>query len=161
MNILLIVTGSISAYKAIDLSNELRRRNHTVRVVMTESASKFITPLVFRGQRHECFVDADEWSYPLGVLHVNLANWADAVVVAPATANTIAKYLHGVTDNLALSVLRVWRGTVYFAPAMNTGMYENIAPHLAALAAAGAILIKPQHKLLACGVTGIGGLARV
>jgi hypothetical protein len=160
MNIILIVTGSISAYKAPDIANSLRYKGHEVRVVMTEAATKFIAPLAFRGQRFDTFVDSDEWTYQNGVLHVDLATWADSVLVAPATANTLAKMMSGVTDNLALSVIRAFKGMVYVAPAMNTVMYDNSKILIEGLANTyKAMVIQPQAKMLACGVYGFGALA--
>lgn len=161
MNILLVVTGSIAAYKAPDLANAFRQHGHDVRVVLTAAAQQFITPLAFRGQRLETFVDADEWQYRQGVLHIDLAQWADILLVAPATANTLAKLASGVTDNLALSVLRAFTGAIYVAPAMNTQMYLNssdVRENLVRLR--NCVVIPPRHALLACGETGTGALAR-
>lgn len=160
MNIVLIVSGSISAYKAPDIANALRHKGHEVRVVLTEAASKFITPLAFRGQRFDTFTDNDEWTYQNGVLHVELAQWADSILVAPATANTVAKIANGITDNLALSVIRAFKGMVYVAPAMNTVMYDNSIEMISKLRNEYKVMvIPPQSKLLACGVYGIGALA--
>lgn len=159
MNILLISTGSISAYKSVDLANSFRSRGHNVKVVLTEAAQKFITKMAFSGQRHDVYTDEDEWAYPNGVLHIDLARWADTIVVAPATLNTMAKYLAKITDNLALSVINAFRGMIYFAPAMNTVMYENGQEIFAAIKKQNTHIISPQTKLLACGDTGIGGLA--
>lgn len=160
MNILLLVTGSISAYKAVDIANSLRHRGHSVKIVLSAAAMKFIPVLTFTGQRYDCYTDADEWNGPHpGVLHIDLAKWADTVLLAPATINTIAKFVNGITDNLVLSIMRAFKGTIYIAPAMNTQMYLNSAPFLYKLRTFNTVIINPQVKLLACGDTGIGGLA--
>ena len=161
MNILILVTGSISAYKAVDLANSFRKRGHVVRVALTLAALKFIPAITFTGQRYEVFIDNDEWAYRQGVLHIDLARWADAVVLAPATANTLAKYVHGITDNLVLSVLRAYSGRVFIAPAMNTVMWENSASIMSELTKLNVTVIPPVAKLLACGEVGVGGLADI
>lgn len=159
MNILLIVTGSISAYKAVDIANSFRKRNHEVKVVLTEDAEKMIPKIAFSGQRFEVYTETDEWDYPQGVLHIDLVKWADTVLVAPATLNTIAKYYSFITDNLALSILSAFRGTIYFAPAMNSNMWENSQSLFDNLQNRNVFVIPPVSKLLACGDTGVGGLA--
>jgi hypothetical protein len=159
MNILLIVTGSISAYKAVDLANSFRIREHNVKIILTDSAQKFITKLAFSGQRHEVYTTDDEWSYSKGVLHIDLAHWADTILLAPATLNTLAKYVNFLSDNLALSTLHAFKGLVYIAPSMNTTMYENSKELFDKLMTKNVHIIQPQVKLLACGDYGIGALA--
>lgn len=159
--VLLIVTGSIAAYKAVDIANSLRGQGHSVKVVLTEAAKRFIPVITFKGQGFETYTDEDEWAWAQpGVLHIELArNWADTVLVAPATANTLAKMRTGLTDNLATSCLRAFTGRVVVAPAMNTGMYENSAEIISALAERGVQFVNPVAKRLACGEIGNGGLA--
>lgn len=160
MNILLLVTGSISAYKAVDIANSLRYLDHHVKIVLTASAMKFIPVITFTGQRYECYTDEDEWNGANpGVLHIDLVKWADTVLLAPATSNTIGKFVNGITDNLVLSIMRAFNGTIYIAPAMNTQMYHNSEQFLDKLRTFNTIIINPQVKLLACGDNGIGGLA--
>lgn len=162
MNILILVTASISAYKMIDVANSLKKDNN-VKVVLTENAKNFVTKGVFKGLSIECYDDKDEWEHT-GVLHIELSKWADKVVLAPATANTIAKYLNGVTDNLVLSILRAIPNDkmIYVAPAMNTNMYNNIEQQIGQLRKqSNIVFIEPQIKTLACGDTGIGALASV
>lgn len=160
MKILILVTGSISAYKAVDIANALRYKKHEVKIACTKSALKFIPKITFTGQRYECYLDEDEWDTSVsGVLHINLAKWADIVLVAPATSNTIGKFVNGVTDNLVLSIMRAYTGIIYIAPAMNTNMYYNSKIFLDKLKDFNAILLPTEEKLLACGDYGIGGLA--
>lgn len=160
MNILILVTGSISAYKAVDIANALRYKEHNVKVVCSKAALQFIPKLTFTGQRFECYTDEDEWNCSVsGVLHINLAKWADLLLVAPATSNTIGKFVNGITDNLVLSIMRAYSKTIYIAPAMNTQMYNNSEVFLDKLKCFNTIVIPTQEKLLACGDYGLGGLA--
>jgi phosphopantothenoylcysteine synthetase/decarboxylase len=159
MNILILVTGSISAYKAVDIANALRYKNHEVKIVCSKSALEFIPKLTFTGQRYECYTDIDEWSSSEnGVLHINLAKWADVLLVAPATSNTIGKFVNGITDNLVLSIMRAYSKTIYIAPAMNTQMYHNSKPFLNKLKEFDTFVFDTEEKLLACGDYGVGGL---
>lgn len=159
--VLLIVTGSIAAYKAVDVANALRNKGHSVKVVLTEAAQRFIPLITFKGQGFETYTDSEEWAWKsAGVLHIDLSrNWADVILVAPATANTLAKMQHGITDNLATSCIRAFTGRVVVAPAMNTGMYENSADVITALVKRGVHIVEPVSKRLACGEIGNGGLA--
>lgn len=160
MNILILVTGSISAYKAVDIANSLRYKGHEVKIACTQAALKFIPKVTFTGQRYECYTDEDEWDSSVsGVLHINLAKWADILLVAPATSNTIGKFVNGITDNLVLSVMRAYARTIYIAPAMNTQMYHNSKIFLDKLSDFNTVLLPTAEKLLACGDYGIGALA--
>lgn len=159
MRILILITGSISAYKAVDIANALRYKGHEVKIVCTKSALQFIPKLTFTGQRYECYTDDDEWSSSVnGVLHINLAKWAEKLVVAPATSNTIGKFVNGVTDNLVLSIMRAYSKTIYIAPAMNTEMYKNSKVFLDKLKDFNTVVFPTEEKLLACGDYGVGGL---
>lgn len=160
MNILILVTGSISAYKAVDIANALRYKGHEVKIACSKAALQFIPKVTFTGQRFECYTDEDEWDSSVsGVLHINLAKWADILLVAPATSNTIGKFVSGITDNLVLSIMRAYAGIIYIAPAMNTQMYHNSKVFLDKLKDFNAVLLPTEEKLLACGDYGIGGLA--
>lgn len=160
MNILILVTGSISAYKAVDIANSLRYKGHEVKVVCSKAALQFIPKITFTGQRFECYTDEDEWDSSVsGVLHINLAKWANIVLLAPATSNTIGKFVNGITDNLVLSIMRAYAGVIYIAPAMNTQMYHNSKIFLDKLADFNTVVLPTEEKLLACGDYGIGGLA--
>lgn len=159
MKVLILVTGSISAYKAVDIANSLRYKGHEVKIACTKSALQFIPKITFTGQRYECYIDEDEWDSSVsGVLHINLAKWADILLVAPATSNTIGKFVNGITDNLVLSIMRAYAGKIYIAPAMNTQMYHNSKIFLDKLKDFNTVLLPTEEKLLACGDYGIGGL---
>ena len=160
--ILCIVTGGIAAYKAAFLVRLLRRRGALVRVVMSEAATKFVTPLTFEALSanpvaRDLFAPRDE----PGVEHVELASWAERIVVAPATADFLAKAACGLADDLASTVLAAARCPVYLAPAMNSGMWENpaVKRNVASLMGDGRRFIEPGSGDLACGETGPGRMA--
>jgi phosphopantothenoylcysteine decarboxylase/phosphopantothenate--cysteine ligase len=157
--ILLIVSGGIAAYKAPDLVRTFVKRGHDVRVVMTDAASAFTTELslaVVSGHpvRHSLLDASEEGS----VGHIELADWPDLVVVAPATANRMAKAALGLADDLASTVLLATRAPVLWAPAMNTNMWTHPATrrNLATLAEEGAHFCGPDRGDLACGWVGAG-----
>ena len=162
MRVVLGVTGSIAAYKACELVRLLVKRGDDVHVVMTEHARAFVTPLTFQTLSRnpvECdlFEDPQDWKPG----HVSLAAAADLVVVAPATANILAKMAHGLADDLLSSTLLATKAPVVVAPAMNTGMWENPATqaNVAALAARGVRVVQPGTGELACGTAGAGRMA--
>ena len=162
--ILLCVTGSIAAYKAAELVRLFVKGGDDVTVVMTPAAAEFVRPLTFQTLSRnpvltDQFAAPAEWKPE----HVALAEAADAVVVAPATANTLAKMRHGIADNLLTSVLLATRAPVFVAPAMNDGMWENAATreNVAALAARGVTVIGPAEGELACASSGRGRMAPV
>ena len=157
--ILLCVTGSIAAYKAVELVRLFVRNGDTVQVVMTEAATKFVTPLTFQTLSRnpvcvEQFAPIVSWKPE----HISLAESADLVLVAPATANTIAKMRYGLADNLLTATLLATRAPVVIAPAMNTGMWESpvTQENIAALKARGVKVVEPVDGELACGVKGKG-----
>jgi phosphopantothenoylcysteine decarboxylase/phosphopantothenate--cysteine ligase len=160
--ILCIVTGGIAAYKTAFLVRLLKRRGALVRVVMSEAATEFVTPLTFEVLSGnpvywDLFAPRDEPS----VEHVELAKWAERVIVAPATADFISKAAHGAADDLASTVLAAVRCPVYLAPAMNAGMWENpaVKRNIKALEADGRRFVDPGSGELACGDTGPGRMA--
>ena len=162
MNVVLGVTGSIAAYKACELVRLLVKRGDDVHVVMTEHARAFVTPLTFQTLSRnpvECdmFASPQDWKPE----HVSLAAAADLVVVAPATANILAKMAHGIADDLLSSTLLATKAPVVVAPAMNDGMWENAATreHVAALAERGVHVVAPGDGELACGTSGRGCMA--
>lgn len=162
--VVLGVTGSIAAYKAADLASKLTQAGALVDVVMTRSAQEFLTPLTFRSLTHRSVVtelfDAES---ELAVEHVALADMADVVVVAPATANIIAKAASGLADDLLTLILLATRSPVVLAPAMDGYMYENPATqeNLAKLGSRGWTIVGPEEGRLASGQTGQGRLAPV
>jgi len=160
--ILLIATGGISLYKSAYLVRLLARRGAGVRVVMTEAATRFVTPLTFETlSRNPVATDMFAPRTEPGVLHVELAGWADIAVVAPATADFIARAANGLAPDLAGSVLSACRCPVIFAPAMNEGMWLNpaTARNIETLRKDGRILVSPEEGELACGDSGRGRMA--
>jgi len=157
--ILLCVTGSIAAYKAVELVRLFVKNGDDVTVLMTHAATEFVTPLTFQTlSRNPVFVDQFAPVVSWKPEHVSLAESADLVVVAPATANTLAKMRYGLADNLLTATLLATRAPIVVAPAMNTGMWEAPATqeNLAALKARGVTVVEPGDGELACGVKGKG-----
>ena len=160
MNILIGVTGGIAAYKMCSVVNKLKLK-HDVRVVMTENATKFVGPLTFEALTQNP-VMTSMWVSNEKVNHIEVAqNWADIFVVAPATANTIAKLANGIADDLLSTMYLACDKPVIVAPAMNTNMLKHTATqiNITRLMACGVMIISPIVKLLACGVEGAGALA--
>ena len=156
--ILLCVTGSIAAYKAVELVRLFIKNGDTVQVVMTEAATKFVTPLTFQTlSRNPVYVDQFAPIVSWKPEHIALSE-CDLALVAPATANTIAKLRHGIADNLLTATLLATRAPIAIAPAMNTGMWESpvTQENIAALKARGVKVIEPVDGELACGVKGQG-----
>lgn len=159
--IILGVTGGIAAYKAVDIVRLLRKQGMTVHVIMSKAATSFVTPLTFReisGQP----VTVSMWDAVtnFNVEHIALANLADAVLVAPATANIIGKVAGGIADDMMTTTIMATKAPVFFAPAMNSGMYENpiVQENIARLLDHGYHIIPPESGMLACGVNGVGRL---
>ena len=160
--VLIGVTGSIAAYKAAELVRLFVRNGDEVRVVMTPAACEFVRPLTFQTlSRNQVAVEQFAAPAQWRPEHVSLAEWADLAVVAPATANTIAKMSHGVADNLLLATLLATRAQVAVAPAMNCGMWGSAATqeNVAALVGRGVLVIRPREGDLACGASGAGRMA--
>lgn len=160
--IVLCVTGGIAAYKAADLTSKLRGAGAQVRVLMTESATQFITPMTFEVlSGYRAVVDTFDRNFSWEVEHVSLAKAADVFVIAPATANIIAKAAHGIADDMVSTTLLATRAPVVIAPAMNTGMYDNpvTGQNLETLRGRGVHMVEPACGRLACGDTGRGKLA--
>lgn len=163
-NIVLGVTGGIAIYKAVDLVSKLRKQGAEVRVVMTEHATKFVSPLLFSEiSGHKCAVSMWDGRDEFNVEHIALANWGDLVLVAPATANILAKMACGLADDLLSTVLLAAPCPKIVCPAMNTGMYENAATqdNLKVLTGRGITVMKPVSGELACGTSGAGRLPEV
>lgn len=160
-NILLGVTGGIAVYKACDLTSKLTQAGANVRVIMTESAMKFVSPLTFQAlSRNQVYLDTFEEKDPSKIAHIDLADWADMIVIAPATANTIGKLANGIADNMLTSTLLATTAPVYIAPAMNVDMYAHpaVRENLQKLADWGCHFIEPGAGYLACGYVGKGRL---
>jgi phosphopantothenoylcysteine decarboxylase/phosphopantothenate--cysteine ligase len=157
--ILLGVTGSIAAYKSADLASRLTQSGALVDVLLTDAAKNFITPLTFQsvtGRR--AYVDADLWGNEAHVLHVSLGKSADLLVIAPCTANTIAKLANGISDNLLTITALAATCPLLIAPAMDGGMFDSPATqeNLARLKNRGAVVIGPAEGRLASGLIGAG-----
>ncbi len=162
--VVLGVTGSIAAYKAVELASQLTQAGARVEVVMTEAAAQFVTPLTFRNITGrpvvtKMFELASEYS----VEHVALAEAADVVVIAPATANTIAKIAAGIADDMLSCTVLATRAPVIVAPAMDVNMYENqvTQENIARLRSRGFVMVGPGYGRLASGKMGLGRLVDV
>ena len=162
-NIGLGVTGSIAAYKAADLASLLTRQGCTVRVVMTSDAQRFITPLPFKTlSRQPVVTDLYDELEGWQPTHIKLADEADLLVIAPATANVLAKLAHGLADDALTCIALALnpKARMLFAPAMNGKMWLHPATqeNVAALKSRGAEFIGPDQGLLSCGYEGVGRL---
>lgn len=157
--VLLGVTGGIAAYKSASLASLLVKSGAEVHVIMTEHAKNFIHPITFETLTgHKCITDTFDRSFEFQVEHVALAQKADVILVAPATANVIAKLAHGIADDMLTTTILASSAPKLIAPAMNTGMYENpvTQDNLALLKKYGMTVINPATGRLACGDTGPG-----
>ena len=159
--IVLGVTGGIAAYKAVEIASRLRKKGAEVHVIMTQEATHFVAPLTFReitGQP----VTTDMWTEPSHwhVAHIALAQLAEIFLIAPATANIIAKAAAGIADDMLTTTLLAVKAPIFFAPAMNSAMYENpvTQENIAKLLRLGWHKIEPAAGYLACGTAGVGRL---
>lgn len=162
--VVLGVTGCIGAYKACEVLRELQRREVDVRVVMTASATRFVTPTTFEAlSRHSVFVDQFALGPESDIQHVSLAGSADLLLVAPATANVIGKFAGGVADDALTTLYLATAAPVVVAPAMNVEMFRHAAvlENLSRLRARGVRIVEPGEGYLACGWLGRGRLAEV
>jgi len=161
--VLLGVTGGIAVYKAVELVRLLVQENFAVRVVLTESAKRFVMPLTFAAVSGAPILDEDDaWQAKSGwVEHIEAARSADVMVIAPATMNTIAKLAHGIADNLLTTTYLAFRGPVIVAPSANWAMYEHATSqaNLRILAQQGVEVLPTGQGALACGETGSGRMA--
>lgn len=159
--ILLCVTGGIAVYKAAALTSKLVQAGAQVKVILSDSAAKFVTPLTFQAlSRNEVYTDTFDEKHPKVIAHIDLADWADLVLVAPATANTIAKLAGGIADNMITTTLLATTAPVWIAPAMNVHMYDHpaVKKNLSTLTEYGCQFIEPSEGYLACGYIGKGRL---
>ena len=160
--ILLGVSGGISAYKSCYLASLFVKGGYELEVVMTESARKFVGELSFSaltGKR--VHVDMFDCIEGINALHIHLAEWADVIVVAPLTANTLGKISCGLADNLLTSTILASRGSVVLCPAMNVNMWSNciVQENVKRLKELGFLFVGPVSGRLACGSEGIGRMA--
>lgn len=157
--VLLCVTGGIAAYKIPNVASTLRKAGAEVHVVMTENATQFITPLTFESlTNHRCVVDTFARDFQYDITHISLATAADLILVAPATADVIAKLAHGIADDMLTTVVLAAKCKKLVAPAMNTAMLENpiTQDNIATLQKYGFSIIPPDSGLLACQAVGSG-----
>lgn len=162
-NIILGVSASIAIYKACEIVRRLKEQAFTVHVVMTAEAEELIRPVVFQSlsgnkvYRADLFASPEAWE----IEHISLAQMADLILVAPATANIIAKVAGGICDDLLTCIICASRCQVLFAPAMNENMYNNriTQKNIRCLESYGYKFIAPRQGRLACGATGLGCLA--
>ena len=161
MNILLIVSGGIAAYKSIELCSSLVKQGNNVKVILTKNAENFVTQLPFQTlTKNRVYTSTFEEIDENEIQHIDLTKWADKIIVAPATANLISKFSNGIADDLATSLMLAVRDTsiVYIVPAMNTFMYRNpiIQDNMNRLIKLGFNFVEPDSGLLACGDVGEG-----
>ncbi|GAA0299142.1 phosphopantothenoylcysteine decarboxylase/phosphopantothenate--cysteine ligase [Gracilibacillus halotolerans] len=159
--IVLGVTGGIAAYKAVALTSKLTQKGAQVKVILTENTQKFITPLSFQAiSRQPVYTDTFLEEDPKNIAHIDLADWADFFLIAPATAHTIGKMANGLADDMLTTTLLATTAPVYIAPAMNVHMYENrlVQQNMQKLDDLGFHFIEPGDGYLACGYVGKGRL---
>lgn len=160
-NILLGVSGGIAAYKACSLTSKLTQLGANVKVMMTPHATKFVSPTTFQAlSRNPVYVDTFEEPDPTKIAHIDVADWADTVIIAPATANIIGKMVGGIADDMLSTTLLATQAPVYIAPAMNVHMYAHpaVMQNMKQLEAWGYHFIEPGDGYLACGYVGKGRL---
>lgn len=158
------VTGGIAAYKALEVVSKLKKHDLDVNVIMTNSATKFVTPLSFQSLSQNMVV-TDMFAEPKAfeIQHISLAKKADIFLVVPATANIIGKVANGIADDMLSTTIMATKAKVIFAPAMNTNMYQNkiVQENIKKLKAYGYYFVQPDSGRLACGDVGEGKLADV
>ncbi len=164
MKLLIGITSSIAAYRLPNLVSALRKKDVEIKTIVTEKAKAFVAPqalAVMSG--HPCFDDSSEWGNTEHVLHIELAKWCDVFLIAPLTANTLAKISNGLCDNLLTSTVRaLGNKPLVLAPAMNTRMWENPLTNIQLQSLQkiyNVTIIPPVAKRLADGDEGLGGLA--
>lgn len=162
-HILVGVTGSIAIYKTLELIRLFVKTGAKVKVIMSEEAKRFITPLTFEtiSQNQVLHVETESWSSELN--HIHIGKWADIFVIAPVSVNTINKLAHGIADNLLTQTAIAFAKPIVLAPSANTNMIQSpiTKESLAKLETLGFHIVKPQNKLLACNDEGMGALADV
>jgi len=164
VNLVLGVSGSVAAYRAADLARELMRSGFTVRVCLTDAAQNFVTPALFEALTGQpCLIGTFEEPERGRMAHIDWARQADVVVVAPATANTIAKIAHGIGDDMLTTICLATTAPLVIAPAMNPQMYasETNVQAMASLRSRAAVVVEPAEGDVACGEHGQGKLASI
>jgi phosphopantothenoylcysteine decarboxylase/phosphopantothenate--cysteine ligase len=157
--VVLGVTGSIAAYKAANIASSLKKLNADVHVIMTKNAENIINPITFDSLTgHKCITDTFDRNHEFNIAHIALADRADVLCIAPASANIIGKIANGIADDMLSTTAMAFDGPVIISPAMNTKMYNNPAlqENLEKLKSRGMIIIPPDDGRLACGAVGSG-----
>lgn len=160
-NILLCVTGGIAVFKAAALTSKLTQSGANVKVMMSDSAQKFVTPLTFQAlSRNDVYVDTFDEKDSKVIAHIDIADWADLILVAPATANIIGKLANGIADDMISTTILAATSPIWLAPAMNVHMYDHpaVQRNLKTLSLDGYSFIESQVGYLACGYVGRGRL---
>ena len=157
------ITGGIAAFKTCQMVSDLTKK-YEVQVIMTPHATNFIHPLTFETLTgRKCLIDTFDRNFSYEVEHISVAKWADVFVVAPATANVIAKFAHGICDDMLTTTFLACKAPKVIAPAMNTNMYDNpiTQQNLQSLRSLGMQIVEPVSGLLACGDTGRGKMTDI
>lgn len=158
-HIVIGISGGIAAYKTMHLIRLFKKNGHEVRVTATRNALQFVTPLTIETlSQNRLYVDMFDRNRTLEVEHISMAEWADVLVVAPATANVIAKFAHGIADDALSTLFLAVTKPVFIAPAMNNNMFGNpaVQQNLATLRERGCHILSPNEGFLACGTSGSG-----
>lgn len=161
-NILLCVTGGIAVFKAAALTSKLVQAGYNVKVMMSPSATKFVAPLTFQAlSRNDVYIDTFDEKDSSKIAHIDLGDWPDLIIVAPATANTIGKLANGLGDEMIQATLLAATKPIWIAPAMNVNMYQHpiVQKNMNILKEIGYQFIEPNEGYLACGYIGKGRLA--
>ena len=155
--ILLGITGGIAAYKAVNLASKLTKMGAKVKTIMTAHACEFVSPITFKSITHQPVI-TKMFDVEADIEHISLADWADLVVIAPATANIIGKTASGIADDLLSTTIMATSAPVLFVPAMNIHMYENpiVQENITKLSNLGYFFMEPEFGILACGYEGKG-----
>lgn len=160
-NVVLGVSGGIAAYKACALTSKLVQQGANVKVIMTEGATEFVQPLTFQAlSRNPVYTDAFDEKNPEKIAHIDLADWSDLIILAPATAHLLGRIANGLADDMLTTTLLAATSPVYVAPAMNVHMYAHpsVKKNLIELEKMGYRFIEPGDGYLACGYVGKGRL---
>ena len=162
-NVILGITASIAAYKACELVRLFQKEGANVKVIMTENAKEFVSPLVLSTlSKNKVYIEQFNYT-SFDVEHISLADWGDVIVVAPMSANTLSKIANGICDNLLTSVICAFTKKIIIAPAMNENMWKNkiIQDNYNKLLNTGFMSVGPVQGYLACGTTGAGKMADI
>ncbi|MDB1135283.1 flavoprotein [Candidatus Anaplasma sp. TIGMIC] len=164
MDVLIIITGSVAAYKSLEVIRELKRRKYNLHCVLSSSGERFITPLsVSALSGTHTYTEQDAFEENENMKHISLSRNVDLILVAPASANIIGKVAHGICDDLPTTILMAANKPVIMAPAMNTVMWNSnpMARNLEILKQDNVHIIEPEWGVLACGEAGLGKMASV